>query len=445
MPTFGTTNKVYVSTLMVPNLVDRRDILTQVLDVKSEPSFVEFMELIGRSVPTVSPEYHNIINEELSVNITVTAVDDSTYSVSRPLVTVSSGDFAKIRVDEQVICPNGQVGHIKAKASYGAVTLGANEFELVSVNGNSLALAIGDKLAVFSNAAGEGSGAPSSRRYAVSKETNHIQIWKESYQLTDIEMGNVVEFVYQGKPAYFIYEQAQVFKKFQDAVSAGLIFGRQSTDTFNDSGAALTDINGNIISTTKGLNEYAEEGISFPGTGVDLNTYADIARSLVRANAPMDYLILGGVEMSIMHDNMLNALTSAESFSPFASIDGPSGGKLELGVRGFKLYGFNFNLKRMPVIDSRTLVNFTGSAGYHKRCWFIPMDTVQTVDGGSLPRLQIRYMQSQGGPDLRYREFQLGGLASPPTSADSILQFVYETRQGLQVLGKQHFMVLDIE
>jgi len=227
---------------MVPNLIDRREIMKMILNVTNEDiSFVEFMELLGRSVVTASPEYHNLINEELSVNVAVTAVDDSTYSTARPLVTVSSGDFAKIREGELVICPNGQVGLIVAKASYGSVTLSANQFELKSVNGNSLALAAADKLSVFSNAAGEGSGAPSNRRYGISKETNHIQIFKESYKVTDIEMGNQVEFEYNGVPSYFLYEQAQVYQKFLQAVSAGLLFGRQSTDTFNDSAASLVD------------------------------------------------------------------------------------------------------------------------------------------------------------------------------------------------------------
>lgn len=446
MPTFGTTNKQYVSTLMVPNLIDRREIMKMILNVTNEDiSFVEFMELLGRSVVTASPEYHNFINEELSVNVTATAVDDSTYSVSRPLVTVSSGDFAKVREGELVICPNGQVGLIVAKASYGSVTLSANQFELKSVNGNSLALAASDKLSVFSNAAGEGSGAPSNRRYGISKETNHIQIFKESYKVTDIEMGNQVEFEYNGVPSYFLYEQAQVYQKFLQAVSAGLLFGRQSTDTFNDSSATLVDKSGNTVSTTKGLNEYAEEGISFAGTGVDTTVYSDIARALARTRAPMDYLILGGVETCILHDNMLNALTATEAFSPFAQIEGPQGEALSLGVKSFKIYGFNFTIKRLPFIDHQTLVNFTGSAGYHKKAWFVPMDNIRTVDGGSVPRLQIRYMQAPSGPDLRYREFQLGGLASTPTSADSVLEFVYESRQGLQVLGKQHFMVLDLE
>jgi hypothetical protein len=157
MPTFGTTTKGRVSALTVPNIIDRREILNHVLNVTNEEiSFVEVMQLMGRMVPTDQVEYYNLINEELSVNVTVTAIDDSTYSTARPLVTLSAGDYAKVREGELVICPNKQVGYIVAKSSYGSVTLGANQIELKNgADGVSLGLAIGSKLAVFSNASGE--------------------------------------------------------------------------------------------------------------------------------------------------------------------------------------------------------------------------------------------------------------------------------------------------
>ncbi|NBW20180.1 MAG: hypothetical protein EBR82_70645, partial [Caulobacteraceae bacterium] len=112
MPTFGTTTKNYVSTLMVPNLVDRREILNKVLNVTNEDlSFLEMLELMQRSEPSAQVEYHNLINEELSVNVTVTAISTSgSFSTSAPKVTVSAADFAKVRAGELVICPNGKVG-----------------------------------------------------------------------------------------------------------------------------------------------------------------------------------------------------------------------------------------------------------------------------------------------------------------------------------------------
>lgn len=454
---FGTTSKNYVSTLMVPNLVDRREILNKVLNVTNEDlSFLELLEFMNRSEATAQPEYHNFINEELSVNITATTVTTSaSFSTANPKVAVSTDDFAKVRVGELVMCPNGKVGYIKAKSSYGSITLnGTTELHILSVDNSDLGLATSDKLAVFSNAAGEGSAEPASRRYKISKETNHIQIFKESYEVTDIEMGSQVEFEYNGQSYYFSYEQAQVYAKFLSAVSAAMILGRQSTDTFNDTAGAntITDINSNIVSTTKGLNQYAEEGIVAPAAGINTTNYADITRLLSKARAPRDYMILMGSEMSIAHDNMLNALTQADAISPFAQLN-VGGRTIDLGVDAFNLYDYRFTKKRIPFFDHPVLVNFTGSAGFEKRAWFLPMDNIRTADGQTLPRFMIRYIkmpisnQANATTDAmtRYREISLGGLADGvATSGDSKRKIVYECRQGLQVLGKQHFMAVDL-
>ena len=454
---FGTTSKNYVSTLMVPNLVDRREILNKVLNVTNEDlSFLELLEFMNRSEPTVQPEYHNFINEELSVNITATTVTTSgDFSTANPKVAVSTDDFAKVRVGELVMCPNGKVGYVKAKSSYGSITLnGTTELHILSVDNTNLGLTTSDKLAVFSNAAGEGSAEPASRRYKISKETNHIQIFKESYEVTDIEMGSQVEFEYNGQSYYFSYEQAQVYAKFLSAVSAAMILGRQSTDTFNDTAGAntITDINSNIVSTTKGLNQYAEEGIVAPAAGINTTNYADITRLLSKARAPRDYMILMGSEMSIAHDNMLNALTQADAISPFAQLN-VGGRTIDLGVDAFNLYDYRFTKKRIPFFDHPVLVNFSGSAGFEKRAWFLPMDNIRTADGQTLPRFMIRYInmpisnQANATTDAmtRYREISLGGLADGvATSGDSKRKIVYECRQGLQVLGKQHFMAVDL-
>jgi hypothetical protein len=442
---------------MVPNLVDRREILNKVLNVTNEDlSFLELLEFMNRSEPTVQPEYHNFINEELSVNVTATAVTTTgSFSTANPKVAVSTDDFAKVRVGELVMCPDGKVGYIKAKSSYGSITLnGTTELHILSVDNSDLGLAASDKLAVFSNAAGEGSAEPASRRYKISKETNHIQIFKESYEVTDIEMGSQVEFEYNGQSYYFSYEQAQVYAKFLSAVSAAMILGRQSTDTFNDTAGAntITDINSNIVSTTKGLNQYAEEGIVAPAAGINTTNYADITRLLSKARAPRDYMILMGSEMSIAHDNMLNALTQADAISPFAQVN-VGGRTIDLGVDAFNLYDYRFTKKRIPFFDHPVLVNFTGSAGFEKRAWFLPMDNIRTADGQTLPRFMIRYIkmpisnQANATTDAmtRYREISLGGLADGvATSGDSKRKIVYECRQGLQVLGKQHFMAVDL-
>ena len=71
----GQIQKSYVSSV---NFLDKREILNQVLDITNEESsFLDVMELSGRSVVTTMPQYHHFVNDELYVLATVTAVTSS--------------------------------------------------------------------------------------------------------------------------------------------------------------------------------------------------------------------------------------------------------------------------------------------------------------------------------------------------------------------------------
>lgn len=441
--TFGTTSRNYVSTLVSPNVVDQRDILEKMLDVTREyTSWVDVMELMGRSKPTVNPEYYHLINEELSVQVTISGTPSDTSSGtdgSRWDVTVSAADYAKVREGELAMAPNKTVGYIKEKKA-------SNVLDIIEVGGEDMALADTNILAVFSNASGEGSDKPSARRYGTSTETNHVQIFKEAYEFTDIEMGSRVEFNYNGQDYYLFKGQAEALSKFKSAISAAFVFGRQSTNNFNDSSPNLSDTSSKTVSTTKGLNQYCEEGISITPTGISLATYATIARQMAKARAPKTYMVLVGTEQRIAHDNMLNALTAAAQFSPNARIQ-VAGKSLDLGIDEFTLYGRKFMLKDLPLLDHKILSYFTGSAGYENRAFFLPMDEIETIDGGRQPRFMTRYLESAPGPysaDLRYREVHYGNLAPTPNGTESIFGIIYESTQGLHCLGKEHFTVVDL-
>ena len=175
---FGVYDKKYISTV---NFLDRREIYQYVLDItREDESFVDIMEMMGRSVPTDVPSYHNFVNKERYVTVTATAVnDESSGGVSIFDVTLSAADYALVREGELVLCPNKKVGYLKEKKA-------ANEVNIVSVDGSDLELEVSDVLSLFSNAAGEGSSAPSDgRRYDITKNLNQVMIFKSVVKTTD--------------------------------------------------------------------------------------------------------------------------------------------------------------------------------------------------------------------------------------------------------------------
>lgn len=440
---FGVYDKKYISTV---NFLDRREIYQYVLDItREDESFVDIMEMMGRSVPTDVPSYHNFVNKERYVTVTATAVNDESAGTDGSLfdVTLSAGDYALVREGELVLCPNKKVGYLKEKKA-------ANEVVIVAVDGSDMELEIGSVLSMFSNAAGEGSSAPADgRRYDITKNLNQVMIFKSVVKTTDIQRASKVEVEFRGQPYYFIKAQHDALMKFKGDISLAMLFSRISDENFTSNSPTLTDTTGNPIQTTKGLNQYVEDfGIDITGTNaVSLATYATLERQFAKDRCPQEYLVLLGSEGSIAHTDAFGALTNASVFSPGARLQ-VNGRDIDVNIDKLNLYGRTYMIKKLPILDHKNVINFTGSAGFQNRMWYIPNDQIKAdVGGESQDRIRMRYLEDygEGAIDHRYRELLLGGLAPTPTDSRSLLEIVYESRQGLEVLGPHHFAFIDLD
>lgn len=430
----GTLLKSYVSSV---DFLDQREILNQLLDVTNEQySFIDIMEMMGKSEVTDTVTYHHFVNEEIYATLTVDAGSDASLDGDgRQTVLLKDDTVNNVRAGETLLLPDRSVVYVYS------VDRGANSIEVMPVTeGTPTAVTFteDDVLAVIGNAAGEGSFAPEGRQVGVTKYFNQVQHFKESYRLTDVESANKIEFEFNGKPYYFLKGQHESLMKFRGDIAQTMLFGRISDTGFTKAtGANLIDSDGNRVQTTRGLNQYIEErGIQENlggGEIIDLDTFASLARTFASRRCPELYCIYTGVQPKIQIDNMANALTASASFSPNARIM-VEGKELDLGMDFLNIYGRKYRIKYLPIFDHQ---NYTET--FAKRMFIVPEGTISTVDGGAVERMRLRYMDSDLGFDAKYRELLLGGLAPTPTSSESVLEIVYESRQGLDVLGANHF------
>lgn len=445
---YGQYTKQYISTV---NFLDKREIYQEALDITRESeSFVDMLELMGQSVVTTVPTYHNFSNQELFDNITSVSATDTSGGTdgSRWDVVVSAGDYALAYEGALIMCPNQTVGWIKEKKA-------SNTLDVYAVEGDGggtdlgLTGGGGDLFAIFSGAYGEGSAGPSAgRRQSLDKNVNQVMIIKDAVQLTDIQLGSEVEVKFRGQPYYFIKAQHDALMRFKAKVSMALLFSRASDANFAATTPTLLDGASNPVQTTKGLNQYIEDqGINLGGAqAVSLATYASLERQFAADRCPQSYTVLMGTEGSIGHTDVFGAVTNASVFSPSVRL-AINGREVNVNVDKLMLYGREYNLKKFPIVDHKRLFNFTGSAGFEKRMWYIPNDQIKAdVGGGSTARIRTRYLKDHSPKafDHRYREIMTGGLAPTPTSDESILKITYESRQGLEVFGPEHFAYIDI-
>lgn len=435
-------DKSFISSI---HFLDKREILSQVLDVQNEaPSFLDVMEGMRRSVPTSSAVFHNYVNAPVYEQVTLTG------SAAGNNLTHSSLRAGDVIVDVS----NNTMWYLKAVANLSDAT------KRVKLGGTGTAIADGASIVVISNAHGEGSGAPEGLRYGLTKQSGKVQIFKNSYKLTDVELTNKVEVEFQGKPYYMYAAQHNALNKFRNDIAHALAFGYDHASTFsgysNDysdasqagavggvTGGQVTDADGNPVQFTKGLVEHCKDGLDFTGSAGDANDFVGaatlgdfgtIVTVMDQVRAPYEYLLFGGTGANIGLDNLLKNLGSSGVTSVRMNVAGTS---VDYGMEQFKLYGRSFVKKAFPQFSHAAGKNALANAS--DSLLFIPNDKIKVQGGsGMVDRMRVRYLESPSA-NLAYKEWMLGGLAPTPTDGRSVLECVYESAQGLEVLGREHF------
>lgn len=426
--TLGGLTKSYVSST---EFLDQREILNKILDITNEEmSFIDVMELTGRSKPTSVPEYHHFVNEELYVLATVTAVTGS--GTTAVTATIDATAYAYVNVGELVLFTNGRVGLVKSKAA-------TTNIVVHSVDAGVITVTAADRISFFSNANGEGSLSPSAKRWGVVKNFNQVQIFKGKFDVTDIQKASKVEVEFQGKPFYMYKGQHESLMKFRSDISAAMIFGRRSSTKFADASPVLVDAESKPVQTTMGLDQYVTtlgKDLSLLTSGtVALADVEALTQNLNRDRCPQEYFLFVGTAQNILWDRLFNNLGNSALLSQGARFQ-ISGKQIELGIDTIKIYGRTYYKKFLPILDHKNIVNFTGGYNAKDAGYGVPASKIKTNDGQMVDRMQVRYM-AEGGTDFKYREILLGGLAPMPTNERSVLEIHYESIQGLEILGAQ--------
>lgn len=430
----GRIDKAYVSSI---NFLDQREILNKVLDIHDEESnILDILELTGRSVVTSVPSYTLFVNESLYKSViagsVASAVGASVDVTIASASHTSSGKQSFPRIGEICMTDSGAYGYITAKDTS---TDSAHVITVKGLTGTAPSISATDVLTFISNANAEGSGSPESRRYGLTSQTNNIQIFKEKFQITDIQKVSKIEVEFQGKP-YFMYKgQHDSLLKFRSDIAYGLLFGQQSS--------GLTNIDGETIQTTRGLDQYITDGgISYNYTAMDASKLKEIERKLNAGRCPSDYFMFVGSELNMEFDDLFSGMTHLDQVG-YKSLGGKDRA-VSLGIDSHKIYGRTFHKKVLAGLDHPG-VSAAGDMKHNKSGYLVPTGQTKTEKngGGMVDRIRTRFMAGDG-TDLKYREIILGGLAPTPTDERSVLEVHYESVQGLECCGVEHFMKLHV-
>lgn len=431
MATNGIQNKKTVSAV---TFLDKRDIFPSIADIKNEADFIDIMALAGRAekVEATQWDYHTFVNDDLSQQLTAGTVTNNATTA----VTIQVTPIGAVRVNDLLTCTDGKQGVVYS------VTRGGSYDTIVLKGDVALSVTAADKLPIGSRAEYEGSSAPENLKYVPTKYYNKIQIFRETDQITDVELQNEITVNVNGQPYIVDYNGIMKVLSLKAKVNYQMIAGQMSSDSFSDASPVIADANSYTAQRTRGLYDYiATYGVNDTVTSVGTLAWADLTdlvSQLVANRAPNNYLMLHNTAVGMVYDAFLKGLNSSGVYSGKLTLDGK---ELNLETEKFSLGGINFQKMRLPILDNDKLFNFSGNV-FRKNAYFIPADKIKTVGGAPVGRLRIRYKKQTSAGNMgseMIRETVTGMFSELGNNSSANRTKEWYTAQGLEALGVQHF------
>lgn len=440
----GNISKSYVSAL--DSMLDTREINKLITDVYNEDDLSDILGYGNKKMPTKQPVYYTFYDDPIIKSITVTSNTGTGTVQVTPVLNAATSGYA--RTGDLVLFTNNTVGFV----SNVSTSSGIDTLTIKSVAGSNITLGATDTLAIFSRAQGENSYSPQNIRYGLTKQTNKLQIFRETSRITDVQNASTVEVEFQGKPYYFFKDQWEKTVKMKSDMNAAYIASDMSTTSFSDISPFLTDPNaaptgdvgssGNgAVQTTRGINK----SVDLYGTALvngTLGTYQkanldDLVATLVAVRGPRKYLAVSSTLAKTTTDTYFKSLGSSGVNSVRLVVGGR---ELDMTVDRVTYGKFELNYVVMPMMDHPVTLA-TGTI--NKNIYYLPYENkVKVEGGGSDDQIRVRYFPKQSiyGNDM-INEFHTGGLSPVnPNGAGAFIGVDWMAACGLEVLAGQHLV-----
>lgn len=440
--TQGTMNKAFVSAI---DFLDQRDIDPNIYDQSRDRAFTDIMKIVNRYKPATMFNYHNFVNNDVREIGTISAVTST--GLAQVVFTINTASTFP-RVGDVIKSSNTNNAGTQARIQ--AVTFGSGTAALtVRTGGNSIVFyaTVGDTISFASNAYSEKSDAPANRRYGLTKYFNLIQIFREVDEITDVQKVAKIEVEVNGDYHILPYQIIQKKIKLEGDISVAMLCGEQSVTQFGDANPFLTDVSTAYpVQFTGGLDWYCiNYGINDQAAVLGTFSFTEIDKMIdnwIANKAPMEQMGFMGSRAYRLISKYLKNLGSSGVTSVRLNIDGQS---LDFEVEHLDYGGASMDFVHVPIFDNPQLFSATLSPDVNGSIYWVPKGSVDTVDNGQQPYLQIRNTPSPFGGGVNgsnngiMAEWRTGALAETPTSSVAQLHTDFYSAQGLEGLAPKHF------
>lgn len=443
----GTMDKKFVSAI---DFLDQRDIRKEIFDQSRSRAFTDIMKIVDRYTPAIMYNYHNFVNSDVRELGVITAVS-STGGATGVFTIGTAGAFARVgdMIQSSNVNNTGANGSAKEARiqAVGAVVSGT--VQLTIKTGGSLQIwtsTVGDTISFASNSYSEKSDAPANRRYSLTKYFNLIQIFREVDDITDVQKVARIEVEVGGDYGILPYQIIQKKIKLEGDISVAMLCGTKSDTQFGDQNPWLTDVGtGYAVQLTGGLDWYCiNYGMNDQAAVLGTFGFTELDKIVdnwIANKAPTDQMGFMGSRAYGVLSKFFKNLGSSGVTSVRLVIDGRT---LDFEVEQVDYRGCIIDFVHVPIFDDPTLFSATISPDVNGSIYFVPKGSVDTVDSGQQPYLQMRYtptpfvgnnatMSNNG----RMAEWRTGAIVG--TNDVMNMKTNWYAAQGLEGLAPKHF------
>jgi hypothetical protein len=366
-------------------------------------------------------------------------------SVDKDIVVARVGDIISIKPASGVVNSSSMI-----LARVQSVNKSAGTFSAIPLEtGVAIpSIPVATEIAIVGNAFGEGDIQPESRASKVSKYSNNVQFFKDTFELPGTAKGlqTWVEFTGTNgqKGKYYVLKgEEDAYVRFLNTRELGLLTNKKITNaTLANAQASATP--GTPTLTTEGLIPFIQSQGNNLGysalTGFSKADMDEIVVTLDSQKGAKENLFMCGIQLSLAIDEVLadsrqnGAVTfGAYSFGTDASIN--------YQFDSYKIGNYVFKKKTMDSFNDLQSLGAQGY-GYPYEGMIIPMDAkMDSKTGEKMSSLRVRYLVDENGARQNKRAYVEG--FSQFQDGKDIVSMRYSDAVGFQGIGGNRFFYIE--
>lgn len=282
----------------------------------------------------------------------------------------------------------------------------------------------GEIITFFSNAKSDGSGQPTSQVRKPTLYYNYTQIFSTQYEAYGSESTNKIEFEIKGKPYYYLQGVEDAALKHKLDIQYAFLL--------NEMGDTIVDAeNGDEpVYHTRGMESYIDNfGNTQTYTTLDFADLTDIEKTLSRERAPMEMMMINGVNLDLEIDALVKGKldNNGMNYAAFGKGDAKKRA-IDFGFDSFRHSKRTYHKKAVDYMNYLPVTGFTGSP-YPDMGFVIPLDRIRNPKGGGeMDTIALRYKQND-----RVNRFVKHWTRDVTITNNDRLEFNHLSEMGLQM------------